>query len=182
MFERHYTSDMAKSAKPTPPAAASKTHPSLAPASAEWIAHVRKDVARLSQLEFAARVGANRVTISNWESGKFIPEWDSVERIVKAFPAATRPPFGPQSHAASMSDSSGKVAPATNQGDHRNDIHALLEEELRRRGKAISDDARKALATAIRSRRYGPQNADEARDYIDGLLEVFADASRGESR
>jgi hypothetical protein len=133
--------------------------------------------------DFAAKVGAGHELVRKWSTGAN-PGFKYSQQIRKLFPreAALADEAVGIAPAPPMSDSSGKVASSTDQGDHRNDSHALLEEELRRRGKAISDDARKVLATAIRSRRYGPQNADEARDYIDGLLEVFADASRGESR
>lgn len=59
---------------------------------AQWVRRVREGEG-LSQDEFAARLGVSRPAISNWERGRYVPEWSSIERILRTFPAAPSPPF-----------------------------------------------------------------------------------------
>lgn len=61
----------------------------------KWVRHVRTDVAHMTQEEFADAIKCERPSVSNWERGRYIPEWASIEKIVRKFPAAPRPPFGP---------------------------------------------------------------------------------------
>lgn len=57
--------------------------------AAAWVKAVRER-AGLTQEEFAESVRSNRVTVANWERGKFAPDFPSVTQIVRAFPFAAQ--------------------------------------------------------------------------------------------
>lgn len=67
----------------------------------EWVRHVRVDIAQMTQQEFANALPPNkdgedvaRETVSNWELGKYDLEYSAMERIMKRFPGAPKPPIG----------------------------------------------------------------------------------------
>lgn len=47
----------------------------------EPIRHIRKQVLRQTQVEFAAVAGVSQATVSKWESGKCSPARDELKRI-----------------------------------------------------------------------------------------------------
>lgn len=57
--------------------------------AAKWVREVR---GALSQSAFAEKIGVHWVTVSNWERGEYAPDWDSAEKIRKAFPASPPAP------------------------------------------------------------------------------------------
>lgn len=157
--------------------------------AAAWVKHVREEIAQLSQMDFAARLGksaagkeTNRVTISNWENGVFVPEWESVERIARAFPSAPPPPFGPG--ARSASDPAATVAPPTDQRDLHAQGEKHLRDELERRRPTLDDGVYRQLLDTITSLRgLGPANADAAKHVLSVMLDLYAaGAGRGRSR
>lgn len=81
---------------------------------AQWVRDVRTKIAHQTQAQFAAAIDSHEKTISRWETGYYVPEWDSIEKILKAFPSAPRPPFAPDN---GMSDPDRSLVPAgTSQG------------------------------------------------------------------
>lgn len=65
----------------------------------KWIRAVRKSVG-LTQPEFAAKIRTDRVTVSKWENGTYVPEWASLEKVMRAFPEAPPPPLPTNGHVA----------------------------------------------------------------------------------
>jgi len=49
----------------------------------ERIRELRRD-AKLTQDQLAERIGANRVTVANYELGKYVPSIDALERLADA--------------------------------------------------------------------------------------------------
>jgi DNA-binding transcriptional regulator YiaG len=59
--------------------------------AAQWVREARA-TAKLSQSGFASQLGVHWVTVSNWERGKYAPDWDSAEKIRKAVPGTPPAP------------------------------------------------------------------------------------------
>ena len=55
--------------------------------SPTWIFEVRTQ-AKLTQEQFAARVRVARETVTNWEGGKFEPDFQNMRQILAEFPGA----------------------------------------------------------------------------------------------
>jgi transcriptional regulator with XRE-family HTH domain len=70
-----------------------QTTPALPSTDGEWVKSVR-DRAGLTQPEFAEAIGGklHRVTVTNWEGGKFPVSRDYVEAILRRFPGSPPPP------------------------------------------------------------------------------------------
>lgn len=122
----------------------------------EWVRRVRR-AAKLTQQEFADRIGIGRPQVGNWERGAGAPEWASVEKIMRAFPDAPPPPFVAESSLAGRYE----------------DLRAALRKVLERRASTMTGSqvlAAQRVIEDLPARNPAGRVDDAAAEYLFDLI------------
>jgi len=172
-------------AKKSAPHAAERFEPTE---TGRWIRRVRVALGK-TQAEFAEMIGAGSTAVQKWESGeRQNVNNGAVSRALAIAPTALRgecPLLGTEPTPPVVSDSPGKVAPATDQGELYARGEAHMRAELERLRPTLNEDVYGLLLNDITNLRgLGPANPEAARQVLMVMLGLYsAGASRsGKSR